>query len=44
LSEVEASILQLTGQAIAALDNAAITDEALDALHELAVYVGARDV
>ena len=44
LSEVEANITQLTGQAIAALDNAAITDEALDALHQLAVYVGARDV
>ena len=44
LSEVEASITQLTDQAISALDDAAITSEALDALRELAVYVGARDV
>jgi len=44
LSEVEASITQLTDQAISALDDAAITSEALIALRELAVYVGARDV
>jgi len=44
LSEVEASITQLTAQAISALDDAEITTEALDALRELAVYVGARDV
>jgi geranylgeranyl pyrophosphate synthase len=44
LSEVEASITQLTDQAISALDDAAITSEALVALRELAVYVGARDV
>jgi geranylgeranyl diphosphate synthase type I len=44
LSEVEASITLLTDQAISALDDAAITSEALGALRELAVYVGARDV
>ena len=44
LSEVEASITQLTDQAISALDDAALTSEALSALRELAVYVGARDV
>jgi geranylgeranyl diphosphate synthase type I len=44
LTEVEASITQLTDQAISALDDAALTSEALSALRELAVYVGARDV
>ncbi len=44
LSEVEASITQLTDQAISALDDAALTSEALGALRELAVYVGARDI
>jgi geranylgeranyl diphosphate synthase type I len=44
LSEVEASITHLTDQAISALGDAAITSEALGALRELAVYVGARDV
>ena len=44
LSEVEASISQFTDQAISALDDAAITSEALGALRELAVYVGARDI
>ena len=43
LSEIEASISLLTKQAIAALDDAAITSEAFDALRDLAVYVGARD-
>lgn len=44
LAEVEASISQLTEHAIAALDDASITSESLGALHDLAVYVGARDI
>ena len=44
LNEVEVSISQLTEQAIAALHNASITSESLEALHDLAVYVGARDI
>ena len=44
LSQVEADITELTTQAVAALERTALTAEALDALRELAVYVGARDI
>ena len=44
LASMEQDIADLTGTAITALEDAAITDEARIALGELAVYVGARDV
>ena len=44
LAEVERSIHELTEQALAALAHTNLTPKALDALHDLAVYVGARDI
>jgi geranylgeranyl diphosphate synthase, type I len=42
-AEIERSIAELTAEAVAALEHAPLTDDALQALRELAVYVAARD-
>lgn len=44
LAEIERSIHELTDQALSTLAHVNLTDESLDALHDLAVYVGARDI
>jgi len=41
--EIEATIGALTAEAVGALARAPLTPESLDALEQLAVYVGARD-
>lgn len=41
--EIERSIAELTAEAVAALDDAPLTPEAVAALHQLALYVAARD-
>ena len=43
-SEIERTIAELTEQALIAIDGAAMTDQAIDALRDLAVYVGTRDL
>ncbi len=42
-AEIEATIEALTAEAVAALADAPLAPESLDALQQLAVYVGARD-
>lgn len=44
LSEIENSIRQLTDQAIAALEHTKLTPNSIEALRDLAIYVGARDI
>lgn len=43
LAEVEHTIHELTQEAINALEHTRLTAESVEALHDLAVYVGARD-
>lgn len=43
LSAIEATITQLTAQAIAAIESISLTEESRGALSDLAIYVGARD-
>jgi geranylgeranyl diphosphate synthase type I len=42
-AEIERSIAELTAEAVAALDDTPLTADAVTALHELALYVAARD-
>lgn len=42
-TEIERSIGELTGEAVAALDQAPLATEAIDALRQLAAYVASRD-
>lgn len=43
-SEIERTISELTEQALRAIDDAPMTSAAIDALRDLAVYVGTRDL